>query len=292
MNANRKDLILQATKKALDIRSRARIAKTSPLNIYEFCESQGVAVIFQDIPSMEGIYLPDASPRPVVVLSSLRPTGRKAMTCGHEFGHHVFKHGHQWDELMDDRDGSRKFCPEEFLVDAFSSALLMPKSAVIAACRQRELDTKQCSPVDVFKLSLYFGTSYSGFIHHLCQTLGIFTSTQADTLLSYSPKQIRAEIIGRDCPEDLWLADFHWTERAVDVEVGDTILLPDGTNTEGEAIEVASCIRTGLATTASKPGLARVEHQNGWSAYVRVSRRDYVGQARFRFEEETECEEG
>ena len=101
MTSNRKQLALEAISQALKVRKRVKCDPKYSLNVYDLCESLGVSVLLQDIPSMEGFYMPEASPRSTIILSSLRPAGRRAMTCGHEFGHHEFKHGKRWDELKE-----------------------------------------------------------------------------------------------------------------------------------------------------------------------------------------------
>ncbi|MGA2031213.1 MAG: ImmA/IrrE family metallo-endopeptidase [Thermoguttaceae bacterium] len=151
----------------MKVRKHAKCDLRSPLNVFDVCERLGISVFFQDVPSMEGIYMPDARPRPAIIVSSLRPLGRRAMTCGHELGHHVFKHGKQWDELIEERSHSRRFEPDEFQADLFSACLQMPKTAVCHAMANRKLDPDQCAAEDIFALSTLFGVSYSAFVTHL-----------------------------------------------------------------------------------------------------------------------------
>lgn len=286
----RKQLVLDAAVKAASIRRKAKVSATSPINIFDFCEKQGVSVLFQDIPSMEGIYMPDASPKPAIIVSSLRPAGRKAMTCGHEFGHHLYGHGHQWDELIEERNQSRKFEPDEFLVDVFSSCIQMPKTAVSNALSVRKIAPDRISPEEAFNLSCYFGVSYSGFIHHSERTLNLLPMKQASAILKKQPKEIRADILGETCPQDLVVADLNWHDRTIDVEVGDSIILPTGTRIEGYSTEIATDKGARVTATACLPGISRASHNSGWCVFIRVSRKDYVGRATFRFEEEVDDE--
>jgi Zn-dependent peptidase ImmA (M78 family) len=71
-------------------------------------EQEGVEVRFSALPSAEGIYSPG---KPVIVVSSLRPAGRQAYTGAHELGHHIYGHGEQFDELVEDRGKSRRWDP-------------------------------------------------------------------------------------------------------------------------------------------------------------------------------------
>jgi Zn-dependent peptidase ImmA (M78 family) len=260
MSQNRRDLAQVAVAEALRVRKKTNCSLSQPINVFDLCERLGVAVFFQDIPSMEGIYMPDARPRPAIVVSSLRPAGRKAMTCGHELGHHVFKHGKQWDELIEDRTQSRKFEPEEYQVDLFSAYLQMPKTAVAHAMAIRKLDPDKCSAEDFFALSTLFGVSYSAFVTHMEQTINLIGMKRAADLLNAKPKDLRASLLGIECTHNLLVVDLHWADRAIDAEVGDSILLPSAVNLEGGSAEVRSTNNTRTVVTALSPGIASVSN--------------------------------
>ena len=99
--ANRlNDLAMQALIQATQVRQMAGLGPTDPVNIYDLAKQRGVEVRFVDIPSLEGMYL-KLNQRPEIFISSHRPAGRQASTCGHELGHHEFKHGTQIDEYLD-----------------------------------------------------------------------------------------------------------------------------------------------------------------------------------------------
>ncbi len=288
MSQNRKQLAQIAIAEALKIRKRAHYRLTIPVSVYDLCERVGVNVFFQDIPSMEGIYLPDAQPKPAIILSSLRPAGRKAMTCGHELGHHVFGHGRQWDELIEDRSESRRFEPEEFQVDMFSAALQMPKIAVTHALTQRELDAGNCQAESIFVLSTLFGVSYGAFVNHLERTLNIIDTKRATELSRRQPKDLRASLLGKPCPQDLYVVDPLWQDRAVDVSVGDLILLPIGVRVEGSCVRVEEDSGDRTIVIADQPGIGRISLASGWAAFVRVTRKDYRGLGGLRFDEEVD----
>lgn len=286
MSQSRKSLALTATVAALKLRKQLKISLDSPINVFDVCERLGVSVFFQDIPSMEGIYMPDASPRSVILISSLRPAGRQAMTCGHELGHHVFKHGKQWDELVEERTESRRFQPEEFLVDVFSAALQMPKLAVSHAFAERELDPRSCEPEKIYAMSNLFGVSYAGFVFHLEKTLNLIDSQRASLLNKHSPKSLRQSIVGRVCPENLIVVDQKWSEKTIDLEVGDSAVLPPEVDLEGNNVAVSSDDSHRTVVSAATPGIAKVSNAAGWNSFIRVSRSKYVGRAPFRFDPE------
>lgn len=291
MSQSRRQLALIAAAEALKTRKRAGVGLHSPLNIFDFCERLGLSVFFQDIPSMEGIYMPEARPRPVIIVSSLRPMGRKAITCGHEVGHHVFKHGKQWDELIEERDESRKFDPNEFQADVFSACLQMPKTAVSRALAIRNLDPAGCGATRIFALSTYFGVSYVAFVTHLERTLDLIGMKRASELAAYKPKDLREELLGKPCPQNLFVVDLHWQEQTVDLEVGDRVLLPPNVALEGNCARIDCATTAHIVAVATAPGLGRLSHTSGWSAFMRIMRKNYVGRAPFRFDEEVpdEC---
>ena len=288
MSRNSRELAQIAAAEAMKARKRAQCSLHLPLNVFDLCERLGVSVFFQDIPSMEGIYIPEAQPRPAIVVSSLRPAGRKAMTCGHEFGHHVFKHGTQWDELIEDASESGRFDPDEFQADVFSACLQMPKIAVTHALASRKLDPENCRPEDVFAVSTYFGISFGAFVTHLERTLNLIGTARASELGARKPKDLREALLGEPCPQNLFVVDLGWEGRAVDVEVGDSVLLPSNVVLEGGSIQVESATNGRTVICATAPGIARVCHSSGWSAFVRVMRKNYVGRAPFRFDEEAD----
>jgi len=290
MSRSRKELFKIAAAEAMKTRKQVTCGLRSPLNVFDLCERLGVSVFFQDIASMEGIYMPDARPRPAIVVSSLRPAGRQAMTCGHELGHHIFKHGRQWDELIEERNESRRFEPDEFQADVFSACLQMPKSAVSHALAHRKLDPERCCAEDIFALSTYFGVSYGAFVTHFERTLNLIGMQRASELAARKPKDLREALLGEPCPQNLVVIDLNWIDRAIDAEVGDSLLLPANVVLEGDYADIHAATSSRTVVSATRPGIARVSHSSGWCAFVRVMRKNYVGRAPLRFDEEVDDE--
>src|SRR6185312_15295352 len=109
MNGRLKQLSTAAAVKALETRKKAGYRLLDPISVYDLADKMGVDVRFFDLPSMEGMYR--GAPRPTIVVSSLRPPGRQVYTAAHELGHHLFGHGSQFDELVEDRTQQRRFDP-------------------------------------------------------------------------------------------------------------------------------------------------------------------------------------
>jgi hypothetical protein len=120
------------------------------------------------------------------------------------------------------------------------------------------------------------------------QTINLIGMKRAADLLNAKPKDLRASLLGIECTHNLLVVDLHWADRAIDAEVGDSILLPSAVNLEGGSAEVRSTNNTRTVVTALSPGIARVSHASGWCAFIRVMRKDYVGLAPLRFDEEVE----
>ena len=251
--------------------------------VYDLAEKLGIEVRFLDLPSMEGMYL--SASCPTIILSSLRPPGRRAFTCAHELGHHNRSDGVEIDELVEQWD-THRFDPKEFAANCFAGALLMPKMAISSAFAIRGWSTVGCTPDQAFMVAGYFGVGYTTLIHHLRSALQVLPDSRAQALLKVSPRKAQSLLLGWQVPQKVVAVDAHWTGRAVDVAVGDLIFARGGARSEGACIEPSSQVEHGRLFVAAKPGIGRLEADASWSAFVRVSRNDYVGRALYRHWEE------
>lgn len=251
--------------------------------VYDLAEKLGVEVRFLDLPSMEGMYTPTSSP--TIIVSSLRPPGRRAFTCAHELGHHKRNDGVEIDELVEQWDKPRSD-PKELAADCFASALLMPKMAVSKAFAIRGWNMEECTPEQAYMVAGYFGVGYTTLIHHLRGAIQILPDTRAQALLKVSPRKAQSLLLGWQTSQRVVVVDSHWTGRAVDAEVGDLILVQGGARSDGECIEPSTDVEHGRLFRAARSGIGRLEAGSTWSTFVRVSRRDYVGRALYRYWEE------
>jgi Zn-dependent peptidase ImmA (M78 family) len=283
---SRKGLAKDALMKAARVRRGAGLRPEVPLCIYDLAASLGIEVRFLDLPSLEGMY--SKTPEPVIVISSLRPPGRQAYTGGHELGHHVYGHGFRIDELFDIRPRG-PLDEEEFLADCFAGFLLMPKAAVVHAFEQRGWNLQAPTPNQIFAIAGWLGVGYDTLITHLRASLGLLDERRARALRRMSPKSIKAEVLGEDLKENLVIVDGAWDERAVDLQVADVILAMPGVISESDRLEHIGDDGSRTLLRAHSPGLCRIVHpQSGWSSFVRISRRGFVGRGIFRFQEEVE----
>lgn len=288
---NKRDIILSTSSKALELRRKASIGYLEAVCIYDLAVKLGVDVWFQAIPSMEGIYYKNRTP--VILISSLRPQGRKAFTCAHELGHHIYKHGGRVDVTSGEHLYKNRSDPDESLVDNFASFLLMPKTTVLHAFAIRGwANLEACQPIQVFTVAGWLGVGYETLIYHMWLGLNIITKNSAERLLKTSPKQIRDQVLGVEVSGNLVVVDNNWHGKAIDIEVGDIVVLPNGTISEGNQVRLWDGEYKGCVFYGNKPGIGRFENLNAqWSAFVRVSRKGYIGRSVFRHLEEPEDEE-
>lgn len=281
----RTDLAKQALEKSLEVREEHNYDFRSPLCVYEMAERARVKVQFVDDVNMEGIYA--ALAKPTILISALRPLGRRAFTCAHELGHHFFGHGSTIDELKDDAD-SGAFQPNEFLADAFAGFLLMPAQAVKRAFSSRGIDIPTATPEQVYGVACSFGVGYETIIGHLEHSLRLLPADRSVLLKKMKLPKIRERLLGSPTPAPLVVIDRHHALGTVDAEVGTLVLLPAGARSDSDHIELIEETTTGSVYRAARPGLARVFlASESWAVVVRVSRFQYAGLAKYRHLEET-----
>ncbi|WP_175829937.1 ImmA/IrrE family metallo-endopeptidase [Burkholderia cepacia] len=282
--SDKKALFTAAVAKALQARKRLGIALEEAVSPLDAAEKLGVEVRLADLPSMEGMYV--SGGRPTIILSSLRPFGRRNFTCAHELGHHAFGHGEQFDELTSDRSYRRATDSKEFQADTFAAFFLMPKSALENGMLRRQLKYDTLDPIAVYGLANWLGVGYSTLVNHMVNGIGTISRATGDRLLRSAPRDIRQQLIGTpSAAQQVVLADQHWRGRSIDCEVGDLIRVPENCCYEGA---LAASPIVGFVQVQSV-GISRIFHEEvGWSAFVRASLKNYKGRACFRFEEEVD----
>ena len=282
---DRTKLATTAVKAAEKLRTQAQLSSISvvdPIEVAtEVCKCK---VVFQALPTLEGMYSPE--PRPTIIIGSERPPGRQMFTCAHELAHHIFGHGASIDELGGHRTSTD---PKEFLADMFAGYFLMPQIAVGRALRDRGLAPSSLTPEQVYMLSNYFGVGYSSLITHLTFSLKLLQSGHADRLKQIQPKTIKANY-GIPAESTAYFVDHLWKSLPVNAAVGDFILIPNDCEFElSNKLELVGRVGTKLVCTAIAPGYARaMDKKTDWAVHIRVSRKNYEGLARYRFMEEEE----
>ena len=190
---DRRAIARQAMGAALRTRRSVGYGLDHAICVFDLAEKLGVEVRFLDLPSMEGMYTSASSP--TIIVSSLRPTGRRAFNCAHELGHHYRQDGVEIDELVEQWDKPR-FDPKEFAADCFAGTLLMPKLAVSKAFAVRGWSMEECTPEQAFMVAGYFGVGYTTLVHHLRSALQVLPDSRARALLKVSPRNAQSLLIG------------------------------------------------------------------------------------------------
>ncbi len=280
-----------ALRQALAIRAKLQLDISSPICIYDVTDQLGVEVRFVELPSLEGLYLDLA--RPTILVSSLRPAGRRRFTCGHELGHYLLGHGTRADEIADtSARRASTYDVDEFAADCFSGFLLMPKTAVAAAFAARGLKLAFCTGTDVYIVAQQFGVGYRTLLHHMSRSIGLIAPAASNRLAKIPLSAIRADILGASESRNVIVVDRHWRGRAVDVEVGDLLVLRDGILVRaGRSLEPLATRPADTIFRASNPGIASLwlPHTE-WAKHVRVSRSAYTGRSVFRHLDEPDGE--
>jgi Zn-dependent peptidase ImmA (M78 family) len=282
---NKKLLATAAIAKALQARKKLNVKLDESISPIDACEKLGIEVRLTNLPSMEGMYV--AGRKPIIMLSSLRPFGRRNFTCAHEIGHHVMGHGAQFDELVQEKSASRSSDPNEFQADCFAAFLLMPKTTLENAMKERGYSYRTLDARQAFTMSAWLGVGYSTLINHLVHGLGLLSPANGIRLSKVAPRDIRKELLGGTAGVNLIVADRFWKGRAIDCEVGDYLLFPDGSVIEGKNSVQLKRENGQILGHALEPGIARVSN-GSWSSFIRISPPHYVGRGCFRFEEEAE----
>ena len=264
---------------ALRMRRKAGCRLDEAISVYDLAERLDIEVRFADIPSMEGMLY--CNPDPVIIVSSHRPSGRRAFTCAHELGHFNSGDGTTIDDLVGKSDKAGTD-PKEFMADCFAGALLMPKMAVERAFALHDWPVGSSTPGQIYTISNYFGVGYSTLIHHLWKSLRLMSGSHAEGLLKVGRRKAQAQALGWESTDTVWIVDLHWNGRAVDVEVGDFVQVHGDSACEGSRLEYVGVSSGGRLYQASQPGIGKLSAASGWAGYVRVSRKTFVGRSIFR----------
>lgn len=279
--STRKRLTLQAASQAQIVRAKCKINRGAAIDPISVAEALGCEVRFMALPSLEGLYFP--TPKPVIVLGSERPAGRRAYTCSHEIGHDEFKHGARIDEFVNDSTPETDD-PDEFLSNMFAAFLLMPKSIIRKALKERQIQPQRIEPMQIFRMASHLNVGYGTLINHMTWTLNLLGRQQCKNLLRTQPKELKAQFGGSPQGEVI-IVDRLWQDRAIDLEVGDILVLHgNAILDETSLLSSAGTIDGQRTYRAVSRGYARAFDERGdWAINIRIASKHYEGLSRFRF---------
>ncbi len=276
-------LVRQALVKADKIRRKFGLNMFEPINVIDISIDLGLTVRFVDI-NMEGMYIvQNDAAHPNVLISNQRPLPRRFYTCAHELGHHLFEHGNKFDALTDQHSNSNRFEPDEFLVDTFAGALLMPVAGISAAFAVRNWIPNDASAIQFYTICSLFGTGYQTLITH-CNVNNIISNAKAQDLLKYTPRKILSDILQSDKDTSYFkIIDQHSQLKAIDLETTNFLLLPSNFTIESNHLEKYKETNLGTVYRAVKPGITRATNENNSVGYfIRIQKLNYIGLAEYR----------
>lgn len=278
-------LAFQGAREASKLRMQQGIDKDAPLCIYDLIEKLGVELHFLAINSFGGMFVKDQN---AILAPSLRHFGKQSFSCAHELGHWRFNHGIRVDTLEEFEQATRDD-PNEFLADSFAGHLLMPLWAVQRVFTRREWPIQTITPIRAYIASCQLGVSYSALLWHMYLSLNLISKQTVEALLKTTPKNIRESILGKDLCERLVIVDEKWESVAIDVQIGDYLILPKGSIAETHAVQLIDNHELGVIAKATRAGKCQIASpDNEWSAFVRISKKEYAGRGIFRHLEDPE----
>ncbi|HLY61002.1 MAG TPA: ImmA/IrrE family metallo-endopeptidase [Terriglobia bacterium] len=273
----------RAVKAACSLRVRNGYALDRPCDVYELIAKQDVTLQFIEVPSLEGMYLAEPEVTRICVCA-LRPSGRQRLTAAHELGHRVLGHGTQLDAALELRDSITESSEEESSADLFAHYLLMPPSAVQSGFRSRGYDPTKPTAEQVYIVSGWLGVGFTTLLHHMRLSLGIIGFPQHKQLKGTELKNLRANIIGIETTNDVWILDEHWNGRDLHMQLGDYVTGVTGEGTEG--FLKATSAAGQAVFSADRVGMCTAKLNTSGGVKLKTSRRDYRGFYEFRYLEE------
>ena len=273
--SNRLHIARAATRRAFEVRRELGVDQESPLCPIDAADRRGVEVWFSDADSLEGLYVRDRLPK--ILLPAGRPLGRQVFACAHELGHHELGHGTRLSEYFGPEFCSENVSDEEYSAHVFAGAFLLPRAAVEASFRIRGWSIPAASFEQVYVVACSLGVSFEGLLTHISGVLHLLSRTRAQELGKTSLAKFRQQMTGAKLSQRLVIVDLQWRDIAVDISVGENVLLPLATTFTNDFLKL---IRTSDASEwvqAVRPGVSQVSHESGWTAFIRVRRDHFVG---------------
>lgn len=159
----------------------------------------------------------------------------------------------------------------------------MPASTINNGFVRRGWTIQSTTPLQVYAVASWLGVGYTTLINHLQYSMGKISPGKAATLLKLTPKQLKKDLLGKYCDENVIPIDSGWTGRPIDLSVGDIVVSKSQINVEGKCLKVVGSNNDINIFQAVKTGIGRVfSTESEWVAFSRVSRAQYIGRGKFR----------
>lgn len=269
-------------KAAFQVRLKAGKKLTMPISIFDFVEEYGVEVRFVNYTSLEGMFY--KGKKPLILISSMRPLGRQAFNCAHEFGHYIFEHGTKVDEL----NNNKEYTPEEYMADTFASSILMPKMAICSNIYKNKLKKNNFDPLQIYTIACLLGVGYGTLLSQMFNSVHLLTKEEYLKLNAFTVKKIKALFTGEEFGQNLIVSNEHWQDKAIDTVIGDYIITPKNTEFEGINSIWVKTTNYGELFMTIKAGTGKfVNDKINWNCYIRSMKKEYKGRSKFRFLEDS-----
>jgi predicted secreted protein len=214
---------------AAGTRADLGIALDRPVDVFSVIEQLGLVLAFAPLGRVSGLYIPDGRSAGILIHEG-HPRTRQRYTAGHELGHHVFGHSTEIDSDLEgalQREYIERWPDHEKEAEAYGAWLLMPRQLLRVGLR--ELDISEIkTPLDIYSLSLWLGTSYTATVRQLATTR-ILDQSRAESWRRIPPRSLKRQLVGEFVPNDLrndvWWLDARHARLPVEARPGDRLVI-------------------------------------------------------------------
>lgn len=203
-----------------------RLDPSSRVPVEHVADQLGLVVHYKPLPRLEGAYIVEPDGPSGMLINSKLPWSKQRFTIAHELGHHRFGHESSYD--LETGTFASSLSSEERMAEAFAGWLLMPRRAVSAVTKSKQIE----SAADVYRLSLRLGVSYQAACLQLTN-LRLVDRWQAKEWFSVPPKLMKQELLGTK--SGLGWSDVHVVEKndggsTFFLQPGDIVTCPEATD--------------------------------------------------------------
>jgi Zn-dependent peptidase ImmA (M78 family) len=216
--------------KAQHVHGDLKTPMDRPVDVFGAIEALGVMLAFAPLGGNAGMYLRPKEGPPGILIHEGHPRTKQRYTGGHELGHHVFEHTSEVDgdlETQLQRGEQERWPDDEKVAESFGAWFLMPRKLVKHALKEMDIG-KPDGPLDVYRLSLWLGTSYTATARHL-YAIKLAPKDRADEWAAIAPRELKRQLAGELAPDDMqndvWWLDDRYDGLGIDARPGDRLIL-------------------------------------------------------------------
>jgi IrrE N-terminal-like domain len=177
-------------------------ATAGPVDVGAAIDRAGVALMYQPLPTLFGVYLHGVTTGPGIMVNNTLTRAVRRHTAAHELGHHRFGHQSSIEAGADAANPSASlratrrggWSDEEKMAEAFASWFLMPRRAVMAVCGDMGVTAPRIA-AQVYQLALRLGTTFAATIRHL-GVLKLISQAQARSWAAAAPATLKRQLVG------------------------------------------------------------------------------------------------